>query len=112
ARGVDPGVLDDEIDRTLGVVALRAHDEPGDQRCRDDGDDKIGREARGHAASVARRIAPRRLGGILAREARVERAARATACYSLGVISGTRATGDAALVRAIGLGSATFFVVG
>ena len=45
---VDPGVVDDQIDRTAVVVALRPDDEPGDQRGGHDGDDDVGGEPRGH----------------------------------------------------------------
>ena len=39
--GVDPGVVDDEIDRPAVVVALGADDEAGDERAGHDRDDEV-----------------------------------------------------------------------
>ncbi|MNC90621.1 hypothetical protein D3C83_67410 [compost metagenome] len=39
--GVDPGVVDDEVDRAAVVVALGSDDEAGDERTRHDRDDEI-----------------------------------------------------------------------
>ena len=51
---VDLGVVDDEVHWPVGVVALRAHDQPGDQRGRHDSYDDVCGETGRHATSAAR----------------------------------------------------------
>jgi hypothetical protein len=46
--GIDPGVVDDEIDGAAGVVAVRADDQSRDERRPDDGDDEESGKTRGH----------------------------------------------------------------
>ena len=46
--GVDPRVVDDEIDRAAVVVALGADDQAGDERARHDRDDEVSGKTRGH----------------------------------------------------------------
>src|SRR4051794_4848467 len=65
AARVPPPVGDDEI-AGPAVVALRADDQPGDERACDDQDNDVRREAGRHAALHSRR-APARSGGAAAR---------------------------------------------
>ena len=55
-RRVDPRVVDDEVYGAVAVVALRADDEAGDQRDRDDGDDDEGGETGRHFDLRKRRV--------------------------------------------------------
>ena len=48
-RRIHLGVEDNEVHRTVAIVALRADDEPCDQGCGDDPDNDVGSEAGGHA---------------------------------------------------------------
>ena len=49
--GINPGVVDDQVDRTAVVVALSADDQPGDEGSPHDGDDEVCGKARGHGDS-------------------------------------------------------------
>ncbi len=48
ATGINLAVDDDEVDGAIGVIALRADDEPGDEGGTDDDGNKNGRKARRH----------------------------------------------------------------
>jgi hypothetical protein len=56
--GVDLGVVDDDVDRAVTIVALGSDDESGNQRCRDDTDDDVGGKAGGHETLRERRRKP------------------------------------------------------
>ena len=62
-RGVDPSVVDDEIHRPIVVVPLRADNQAGDQRERNDGDnDECGETGR-HFDLRKRRVERRSVAG-------------------------------------------------
>ncbi len=48
AGGIDPGVVDDDVDRAVAIVPLGANHQSGDERRRNDSDDNIGGQAGSH----------------------------------------------------------------